>query len=137
MSALFPILAAYRATSRAEREKGTYFEELNRADLCYEASHIVIDTSPDLDQGVPEVHLRLPRTVAQGNDDLLFEGQHLRHQFLHRGVTALIPALGPEPVKDPLGGVPLLARHRPVRLEHTADPVGKDVDPRPRFTLCR
>lgn len=38
-SALQKILAAYRATSQTEREKGTYFEELIRTYLRYEASY--------------------------------------------------------------------------------------------------
>lgn len=39
MTALQKILAAYRATSHTEREKGTYFEELNRAYFRFEASY--------------------------------------------------------------------------------------------------
>ena len=38
MTALQSILAAYRATSQSEREKGTYFEELIRTYFRYEAS---------------------------------------------------------------------------------------------------
>ena len=38
-SALAKILAQYRATSQTEREKGTYFEELIRTYLRYEASY--------------------------------------------------------------------------------------------------
>jgi len=39
MSPLQSILAAYRATSQTEREKGTYFEELIRTYFRYEASY--------------------------------------------------------------------------------------------------
>ena len=39
MTALQSILAAYRATSQTEREKGTYFEELIRTFFRFEASY--------------------------------------------------------------------------------------------------
>lgn len=38
-SALERILAHYRATSQTEREKGSYFEELIRTYIRYEASY--------------------------------------------------------------------------------------------------
>jgi predicted helicase len=40
MTALQNILAQYRADSRTEREKGTYFEELVRTYFRYEASYV-------------------------------------------------------------------------------------------------
>ncbi len=39
MSPLQSILAAYRAISQSEREKGTYFEELIRTYFRFEASY--------------------------------------------------------------------------------------------------
>ena len=45
MSALQSILAAYRATSQSEREKGSYFEELIRTFLRHEASYANLFTN--------------------------------------------------------------------------------------------
>jgi predicted helicase len=39
MTALQSILETYRSSSKTEREKGTYFEELIRTYFRYEASH--------------------------------------------------------------------------------------------------
>lgn len=43
------------------------------------------------------------------------------HVAAHHAVRAVEPMLGHQPVEDPPGRVPLLARHHPVRLEHLVD----------------
>ena len=60
--------------------------------------------------GFAEVGLRLARRVGQRDEHLLAADLRRAHVVLHDRVAARIAVLGPQPLEDPLGRVPLLAR---------------------------
>ena len=73
------------------------------------------------DLGVAEVGLGLAGRVGQRDEDLGGAGPPGADGDLDHGQAALVAVLGPEPVEDPLGGVPLLLGGLPVVLEDLMD----------------
>ena len=61
-------------------------------------------------QSFAEVRLRLAWRMRQRDEHLLPDNLRRAHVILHNRVAAAIAVLGPKPLKDPLGRVPLLER---------------------------
>jgi hypothetical protein len=70
---------------------------------------------------LPEVDLRLPRRLGQGDEHLLLRPLPLGHRRPHDGAAAGVPVLVAEALVDPLGRVPLLLRGRAVGLQDVVD----------------
>jgi hypothetical protein len=62
------------------------------------------------DHSFAEIGLRFARRMAQGHEHLLAADPELPNVVLHHGVAARVSVLGLQPLEDPLGRVPLLAR---------------------------
>jgi hypothetical protein len=75
----------------------------------------------DLHQSFAEVGLRLARRVGQRDEHLLAADLRRAYVVLHNRVTASISMLGAQPLEDPFGRVPLLARSLLVVFEDRVD----------------
>ena len=73
------------------------------------------------DLGLAEVDLGLAGRVGQRDEDLGGAAPPGPDGVLDDGQAAPVAVLVPEPVEDPLGGVPLLLRGLPVVLEDLVD----------------
>ena len=82
--------------------------------------HLLADTA-DQRHRLAEIHLRMPRRMRQRHEHLA-PARHLPpHVILHHGVAAAIAVFVAQPLEDPLGRVPLLARRLPVGLQDRLD----------------
>ena len=75
-----------------------------------------------------KVGLSMAGWMGQRHEHLLGAGPLLAHIVLDDRVAAGKAVLGPQPVVDPLGGVPLLERRRPVCLQDGVDDCGEGIE---------
>jgi hypothetical protein len=87
-----------------------------------------------LHQALTHIHLGLARVMLQRNEDFLASLLQLPDLQPYLCIPARVTLLS-QPLEDPLRRVPLLLRHRPVRVQHRLDPthVRPDLRLRPRL----
>ena len=102
-----------------EPDVGMRQDQAEEGDLLAKAS--------DLDYRLAEVDLGMARRMVQRNESLARRLPAGPHVVLHDRVAAREPVLVPQPLKDPIRRVPLLARHirGPVRLKDRVDDAGE------------
>src|SRR5579862_6786518 len=77
-------------------------------------------TADDAD-ALAEIHLGVTGGMRQRHECLLHPRSLQTDVILHHRVAAGIPVLGPQPLKNPLGRMPLLGRCTSVRLQDRVD----------------
>ena len=80
-----------------------------------------------------EIHLGMPRRMRQRHENLPATAPLAPHMILHHCVAAAIAMLVAQPLEDPLGGMLLLGRASPVRLQDGGD----HRQQRPQLGLAR
>ena len=88
---------------------------------------LLLDTA-DPDQGFTEVGLCLARRMRQRHEHLLAPPFPLPDIVFDDRIAAGEAALIPKPIKHPLSRMPLLARHRQVRLQPALDDRQKRIE---------
>jgi hypothetical protein len=79
-----------------------------------------------------EVGLRLTGRMGQRHEHLAGAGAPLADVVLDDRIAAGEAVLGPQPIVDPLGRMPLLRRRRPIGRQDLVDGRGKGVGSMPK-----